>query len=515
MAGKLAKAHMTPPALMDLANPADIRGDAGAVGFSRPHPVDAMLFCSRQYLAFFVVVFAAYWALPWRRARVGLLLAASVLFYASWNEWLAAVVCLSSTADYLLARGMDRFDHPRWRKTFLALSLGMNLALLGWFKYANFFLRSLEEALTALGATASLPVLKIIIPIGISFYTFEAISYTVDVYRRRIPAEKNFSHFLLFILFFPHLIAGPIVRARDFLPQIARAKRWDWARLNVGVQYFLLGLFKKLVIADRMALFADPLFADPDHFNTAAHWMGVLAYALQVYCDFSGYSDMAIGSAHMLGYKLAKNFDLPYAAPNIADFWRRWHISLSSWLRDYVFMPLGGSREGRWRTYCNLMVSFTVCGLWHGAAWPYIVFGVVQGLLLIGHRIWQEFCEQRPALERLLATLPGLVLRIAVTFTVFCLTLVIFRSPTLSGGLDMFGHMFWRHAGGGLPLPTVALWLPGLIVLVAHVAVDRGWWRRPFLAMPSPLRGLAYALTLAVALLFNPGVDGIFIYFQF
>ena len=474
-----------------------------------------MLFCSRQYLVFFVAVFVAYWALPRRQARVWLLLTASVLFYATWNQWLAAVVCLSSTADYLLARGMDRFDRPRWRQALLALSLAMNLALLGWFKYANFFLRSLEDALTALGATASLPVLKIILPIGISFYTFEAISYTVDVYRRRIAAEKNLGHFLLFILFFPHLIAGPIVRARDFLPQISRTKRWDWARMNVGVQYFLLGLFKKLVIADRMALFADPLFADPDHFNTAAHWAGVLAYALQVYCDFSGYSDMAVGSAHMLGYKLAKNFDLPYAAPNIADFWRRWHISLSSWLRDYVFLPLGGSRAGGWRTYRNLMVSFTVCGLWHGANWPYIVFGVVQGLLMSGHRIWQQFCKGRPALDRLLTTWPGTALRIAATFTVFCLTLVIFRSPTLTSGFDMLRHMFFRHVGGGHSLPLVALWLPALMIFIGHVAAARNGWRRPFLALPSPLRGLAYALTLTFALLFNPGSDAAFIYFQF
>jgi alginate O-acetyltransferase complex protein AlgI len=481
----------------------------------------SMLFCSRQYLLFFVAVFTVYWALPLRRGqglrqvRIWLLLAASVYFYASWNKWLASVVCISSTADYLLARGMDRFQHPRWRQTMLGLSLIMNLALLGWFKYANFFLRSLEEAVTAVGGTASLPVLKIIVPIGISFYTFEAISYTVDVYRRRIPAEKSFSHFLLFILFFPHLIAGPIVRARDFLPQIGRDKRWDWARLNVGVQFFLLGLVKKLVIADRMALFADPLFADPNHYNTAAHWSGVLAYALQVYCDFSGYSDMAIGSAHMLGYKLAKNFDLPYAAPNLADFWRRWHISLSSWLRDYVFLPLGGSRDGGWRTYRNLFVSFTLCGLWHGAAWPYVVFGVVQGLLMSGHRLWQQFCKTRTALDRLLTSPPGTALRIAVTFTTFCLTLVIFRAPTLAGGMEMLRNMFWRHAGGGHSLSLVALWLPALAILLAHLAASQHDWRRPFLALPSPVRGMAYALTLSFALLFNPGAETAFIYFQF
>lgn len=474
-----------------------------------------MLFCSRQYLLFFVAVFAAYWTLPWPRVRIWLLLVASVGFYASWNTWLAAVVCLSATADYLFARGMDHVRDRRGRQALLGLSLTMNLALLAWFKYANFFLRSLEDTLTALGASASMPVLKIIVPIGISFYTFEAISYTVDVYRRRIAAEKCFSHFLLFILFFPHLIAGPIVRARDFLPQIGRQKRWDWARLNLGVQFFLLGLFKKLVIADRMALFADPLFANPDHFNTAAHWSGVLAYALQVYCDFSGYSDMAIGSAHMLGYKLAKNFDLPYAAPNIADFWRRWHISLSSWLRDYVFQPLGGSRAGEWKTYRNLFISFTICGLWHGAAWPYVVFGVIQGLLVSVHRAFHQFCQARPLLDRLLASHPGTALRIAATFVTFCLTLVIFRAPTLASGLAMLGHMFTRHSGGGHSLSMLALWLPALVIYIAHLAAEEGSWRRPFMSLPSPVRGLAYAATLTLALLFNPGADTAFIYFQF
>jgi alginate O-acetyltransferase complex protein AlgI len=485
-------------------------------GFSAsPNRQVLMLFCSRQYLLFFAVVFVAYWALPRQKARVGLLLAASLFFYASWNKWLAAGVCASSVGDYLLARGMDHFHRPHGRRILLGLSLAMNLGLLAWFKYVNFFLRSLEDALTALGSTASLPVLKVIVPIGISFYTFEAINYTVDVYRRRIPAEKSLPGFLLFVLFFPHLIAGPIVRARDFLPQIGRDKRWDWARLNVGVQYFLLGLFKKLVIADRMALYADPVFANHEHFNTAAHWTAMLAYALQVYCDFSGYSDMAVGSAHMLGYKLAKNFDLPYAAANIADFWRRWHISLSSWLRDYVFFPLGGSRGSRWQTYRNLFISFTVCGLWHGAAWPYVVFGAIQGMLLIVHRRWQEFCERRPTLDGLLQTGPGTAARIALTFTVFCLTLVIFRATTLADGFGMLGCMFWRHSGGGHTLPALALWLAALIVYVGHVAAAQGRWRRPFIALPSPLRGLAYALTLSSALLFNPGADKAFIYFQF
>jgi len=474
-----------------------------------------MLFCSKQYLLFFVVVFAVYWTLPWRRARVWLLLGASFYFYASWNEWLATIVCVSSLFDYLLARGMDVSRSPRGRRTLLGLSLAMNLGILAYFKYANFFLASLENSLTAVGATVSLPVLKVILPIGISFYTFEAISYTVDVYRRRIPAEKNLAHFMLFILFFPHLVAGPIVRARDFLPQIARWKRWDWTRLNVGVQFLLLGLFKKLAIADRMSQFVDPVLAAPEQFNTGALWAVTLAYAYQVYCDFSGYSDMAIGSAHMLGFKLAKNFDLPFMSPNIAEFWRRWHISLSSWLRDYVFMPLCGGGGTRWQFDRSMFLTMVLCGLWHGASWTYVVFGAIHGLLLAGHRVFRELCQKRPAIDRVLKSPLGTSLRMTVTFTTVCLTLVVFRATTLSAGFGMLAHMFSRHSGAGLPMPIVGLWLTALVMYFGHMLTYLGWWRGPFAAAPAPMRGCVYAVALSLALLLDPGADKAFIYFQF
>src|ERR1043166_282 len=308
-----------------------------------------MLFCSQQFLIFFLVVFAVYWVIPWRQARVVLLLIASFYFYASWSAWLALVIAVSATMDYLVARGMDASSSRRVRLSLLVGSLVMNLGLLCYFKYANFFLASLQEALHRAGAEASFPVLSVILPIGISFYTFEAINYTVDVYRRHVRAERNLLHFMLFILFFPHLVAGPIVRARDFLPQIHRPKRWSWGRLHLGCQFFVMGLFKKLAIADQMAQYADPVFQNPSQYGSGAVWFATIAYALQIYGDFSGYSDMALGAAHMLGYKLARNFNMPYLAANVAEFWHRWHISLSTWLRDYLFIPLGGSRGGTWR----------------------------------------------------------------------------------------------------------------------------------------------------------------------
>src|SRR5262245_54760447 len=287
-----------------------------------------MLFCTSKFLVFFLVVFLAYWALPWPRARLWLLLGASYYFYASWNASLARLIFLTTVCDYFIARGMEATAVPWRRRALMLLSVVGNLSVLCYFKYANFFLDSLRDALTTAGASASIPVLSVVLPVGISFYTFEAISYTVDVYRGKIPAERNLDHFLMFILFFPHLVAGPIVRASDFLPQIDRPKHLTWSRFAVGGRQVVLGLFKKMVIADRMAMVVAPVFANPDGFQTAVVWMAAVAYSIQIYCDFSGYSDIALGTARVLGYRLAINFDMPFAATNISDLWRRWHISL-------------------------------------------------------------------------------------------------------------------------------------------------------------------------------------------
>ncbi len=474
-----------------------------------------MLFCSQAFFVFFTLVFLTYWAIPWQRARVWLLLAASFCFYASWSAWLALLVSSTTAMDYLIARGMDATAGPRRRKLLLLLSLTVNLGLLCYFKYANFFLESLEEALRAAGASASFPTLSVILPFGISFYTFEAISYTVDVYQRRIRAERNLANFMLFILFFPHLVAGPIVRGRDFLPQVQRRKRWSWLRAELGAKLFLLGLVKKLVIADRMAMFADPIFQDPAAYKTGALWIAVFAYALQVYGDFSGYSDMALGTAHLLGYRLARNFDLPYLAPNITDFWRRWHISLSSWLRDYLFIPLGGGQGGTWRTARNLMITMTLCGLWHGAKWTFVVFGAVQGALLIGHRSFRRWCRQRPRLDRLLASVPGTALRVALTFLVFSTSLVIFRCGTLGEAWVMLGRLLVPRGGLGEPLAASGFALTVAVVALGHALAWRGLGAKLLKRLPAPVQGFGYAATLALALVLAPGAGRAFIYFQF
>jgi alginate O-acetyltransferase complex protein AlgI len=474
-----------------------------------------MLFCSPLYLAFFLTVFALHWALPWHRARVALLVVASFAFYATFNEWLAVLVCVSTAADYLVARGLDASASPRLRRLLLAVSVVGNLGLLCYFKYVNFFLRSAEDGLRLAGCSASLPVLRVLLPVGISFYTFEAINYTVDVYRRRLPAEKNLFHFLLFILFFPHLVAGPIVRARDFLPQIARPKRWSWPRAHLGVQFFALGLFKKLAVADRLALFADPVFGDPHRYGSAAAWVAMLAYAVQVYCDFSGYSDMAIGSAHLLGYKLAKNFDMPYLAPNIAEFWRRWHISLSTWLRDYLFIPLGGSRGGRWRTCRNLLLTMTLGGLWHGAAWTFVAWGALHGLLLIAHRGLQAFCKTRPRLDGLFQSRPGTVLRVAAMFGCVCAGWVFFRAATFGAAAEVLKRLALPHAGLPAPPQPHTFWWVAVGVMACHALGGSGAWKRLAGRLPPPVLGLGYAAAAALALVLAPEVGKAFIYFQF
>jgi alginate O-acetyltransferase complex protein AlgI len=474
-----------------------------------------MLFCSQEFLLFFTAVFTLYWAMPWHRARVWLLLAASFYFYANWNRWLAGLICATTVMDYWIARRLEASTSPARRRWLLGASLVVNLGLLAYFKYANFFLRSLEDVLEAAGASASLPVLRVILPVGISFYTFEAINYTVDVYRGKLRAERHLGNFMLFILFFPHLIAGPIVRAHDFLPQIHRRKRWDWPQLNLGMQYFVLGMVKKLVVADRMALYVDPVFAHPAGYGTGALWLATLAWAMQVFCDFSGYTDMALGTAHLLGYKLAQNFNLPYLAANIADFWRRWHMSLSGWLRDYLFIPLGGSRGGRLKTARNLLVTMALGGLWHGASWPYVVFGCLQGGLLIVHRAFRTLCAARPRLDRGLQTAAGTALRVALTFAVFCCTLVVFRAPTVSAGLGMLRTMLVPQAAAALRLPAGGIWWTLALVALGHFLGYRGRWKTLAARLPEPVLGCGYAAALALAFLLAPDASKVFIYFQF
>jgi alginate O-acetyltransferase complex protein AlgI len=276
-----------------------------------------------------------------------------------------------------------------------------------------------------------------------------------------------------------------------------------------------MGLFKKLVIADRMAQYADPVFANPSLYHSGAVWLAVLAYALQIYCDFSGYSDMALGAAHLLGYKLAQNFNMPYLAANIAEFWRRWHISLSSWLRDYLFIPLGGSRGERWQTFRNLLITMTLGGLWHGASWTFVLWGLLHGFLLVGHRLFRDFCQVRPRLDRVLQTLPGAAVCVGFTCLCVCLGWVLFRATTFGIAAEVFKRLAVPHTGSGLPLALDGLWVIVVVVALAHVLAQRGLWKRLLERLPAPALGCGYAAALTAILVLAPESSNVFIYFQF
>jgi alginate O-acetyltransferase complex protein AlgI len=474
-----------------------------------------MLFTTHEYAFFFLAVLAVYWAMPWHRLRVYLLLAASFYFYATWNEWLALLVTGTATLDYFLARGMEVAKTRGARRLMAGTSIAVNLGVLGFFKYTNFFLESLYDLLGR--GESDRFLLSVIVPFGISFYTFEAISYTVDVYNGRIKAERNLPNFLLFILFFPHLVAGPIVRAKDFLRQAHRPKRWSWLRAQHGVTLIVLGLFKKLAIADFMAIYSDRVWdphQDPTTLSTQSAWMAVIAFTIRVYCDFSGYSDMALGCAHLFGYKLTVNFRMPYLSANIAEFWRRWHISLSNWLRDYIFIPLGGSRGSFWFTARNLIITFGLGGLWHGAKWSWLVWGLLHAVMLIGHRAFRQFAEARPMLKTALETQAGTVLRILVTLFFVTISMA-FAQPSLHSALTVVRKMFVPEAGGGLPVDQNRLWWTVQLVIAAHMIVAFGLWKWLYKRTPGPVIGAACAVLFVVSQVLSPDTTKAFVYFQF
>jgi len=355
-----------------------------------------MAFNSFLFLMFFVAVVAATWLLRRRvRPRNLFLLAASYYFYACWDWRFLGLILISTIVDYSCGLALKIEPHEvgrpvirnRRRKMILLISLVTNLGLLGFFKYFNFFVDSTAALLASVGLHPNLPSLRIILPVGISFYTFQTLSYTIDLYRGLLPTERNPLNFALYVAFFPQLVAGPIERARVLLPQLAAVRPVTYERLGSGLYLILWGLFKKTVIADNVAVFADMTFASkPDSGLFAL--LGVVAFTIQIYCDFSAYSDIARGSARILGFDLMLNFNLPYFCTNVGEFYRRWHISLSTWLRDYLYIPLGGSRVAQGRLYYNLMLTMVLGGLWHGASWTFVLWGTFQGVLLCVHRLF-------------------------------------------------------------------------------------------------------------------------------
>jgi alginate O-acetyltransferase complex protein AlgI len=333
--------------------------------------------------------------------------------------------------------------------------------------------------------------------------------------RGKVPAERNLLNFLLFITFFPHLVAGPLVRARHFLPQTRRTHRWHWGRAHLGVGLFVLGLFKKLAVADRMAQYVDPVFFNPEIYGSYATWAAVLAYSLQIYCDFSGYSDLALGAAHLLGYKLSQNFNLPYLAVNVSDFWRRWHISLSSWLRDYLFVPLGGSRHGARLTAENLLITMTLGGLWHGASWTFVAWGAYHGVLLILRRAFQGVCKPWPLIDRAFQSVPGTAVRVALTFLCVAFGWVLFRAVTFQSAMTVFARLLVPRDGYRTPVHDSGLWYTVALVAVCHALCQTRLWPQMARRLPTPVLGFGYALAASLALTLNLDTGAAFIYFRF
>lgn len=385
-----------------------------------------MIFQSIEYLIFLVCVLALYFWLP-RRGQNALLVAASCVFYGWVHPWYLILIGITTIFDWVCARGMEDSRTAARRKAFFITSITVNFAILGVFKYLGFFVSSTASALSSIGVMASPWVLHIALPAGISFFTFQSVSYAVDVYRGRTRACRSLLDYATFVTFFPQLVAGPIERAHHMLPQYAQPREVRLEGIRTGFVLLLWGLLQKVAIADSAALIADKVFALGDA-SFPVLWGGVLAFGVQIYADFSGYTDMARGSARLLGIDLCRNFDHPYLAQSPGEFWRRWHISLSSWFRDYVYIPLGGSRRGEWRTARNLIITFFLSGLWHGAAWNYVVWGGYHGVLVA---LWPSLAA-RVALLNGKGGAAGVALRVGITFVLMHFGWLMFREHSLA-----------------------------------------------------------------------------------
>jgi alginate O-acetyltransferase complex protein AlgI len=388
-----------------------------------------MLFNSLQFLFFFGIVTIVYFLLPNKLRWIHLLLA-SCYFYMVFIPAYILILGFTIIVDYIAGIMISKSEGGR-RKLFLIFSLIANIGMLAFFKYYNFFNDNISEGLTIFGTTSPLPHLSILLPIGLSFHTFQAVSYTIEVYRKNCPAERNFVTYALYVMFFPQLVAGPIERPNNLLPQFHAKHDFDVERLKSGLMQMAFGFFKKVVIADRLAIVVDQAYGNISLQNGSTLAIATVCYAFQIYCDFSGYTDIAIGAARILGIKLMDNFNMPYLARSVTDFWKRWHISLSSWLRDYLFMPLSlNMRNTRLGLYVALLITFLVCGLWHGANWNFLIWGLIHGVFMVLNVII-DIIKKRKKIS-LLKNGTGKVISTLFTFLVVCFAWIFFRSTTIT-----------------------------------------------------------------------------------
>jgi alginate O-acetyltransferase complex protein AlgI len=474
-----------------------------------------MIFTSFEFILFFLLVVGLRSRLTNFSAEKWFLLAASYVFYMSWSVPCVTLILFTSAVDYYVGKGLGRIDRHSWRTLLLTASVVLNLGLLAFFKYTNFLLDNLWWGLNLAGAQLPPVHYNILLPAGISFFTFQSMSYTIDVYRGVLKPCPNLRDFLLFVAFFPQLVAGPIVRAASFLPQLARRVRASVLDIETGLAFFALGAVKKAVLSDQIAGPVETIFAAPAQFDAVTLLQGVVGYALQIYCDFSGYTDMAIGCARMMGFRFMENFRMPYSSANITEFWRRWHISLSTWLRDYLYISLGGNRRGVRRTYVNLLATMLLGGLWHGASWNFIIWGGLHGAALAAHKWWQT---RFGAGRRFHHPIPAFVFRAgawALTLTVVLVGWIFFRAQSLASAATYLARIVaWDTTGTRMLSPQILGAFAGVAVVHLLVSKDRNWAEEiPHCAVP--WRVLAYA-GLAILLVCLAATDAApFIYFQF
>lgn len=459
-----------------------------------------MLFNSTHFIVFLACVVVAYHHMSLQQRRY-LLLIASYTFYWVWSVPFSLLLVASTVTDYAAARVIDASTSQARRRMALLFSIVTNLGLLGIFKYADFF----SDTTNSILGTDLLPQLNWVLPLGISFYTFQTMSYTIDVYRGVLPARRSLIDVALYVSFFPQLVAGPIVRADVLMPQLCQQHTVDWVAIRRGLGLIMWGLAKKVYVADSMAHIVNEVYGSPATYSGGALLMATYAFAIQIYCDFSGYTDIAIGAALLLGIRLPKNFDAPYLSCSIREFWRRWHISLSTWLRDYLYIPLGGSRKGVSRTYISLMVTMLLGGLWHGAGWHWVVWGGLQGAMMSIERALG--ISERPPQQMFVR-----VLRWFIVLHLVCLSWVFFRASDVTEALYILRRIATMATGD-----TIAL-VPA-IVLLGLIAAELLGVRQKFLAMlqsrPTVTRWLAYAAVLILVLTYARASNPEFIYFQF
>src|SRR6266404_2698712 len=473
-----------------------------------------MLFNSLTFIVFFVIVVTLYWSIGSWTARKNLLVVASYLFYGAWNPPFAALLFSTTAMDFWLGRQIVKAQNPSAKKRWLVASVCMNLSMLGFFKYGNFLLENFQWLLARGGVIYQPPHLDILLPVGISFYTFHSLSYTLDIYRGVLHPTRSLRDFVLAVSFFPQLVAGPIVRAGDFLPQLVTAPGLRVGQFMWGLLLMTLGLFEKIVLADTMLSgSADRVFGYAGPLVALDSWLGVMAFAGQIFFDFAGYSICAIGAALCLGFHLKDNFRFPYAAIGFSDFWRRWHISLSTFLRDYLYIPLGGNQVRPVRAAINLVIVMFLGGLWHGAAWTFVVWGLLHGSYLVVERVIRVLFENKEWASNLATRLfAGFA-----TYTAVCIAWVFFRASDFTIAARMLRGMFGGHPHGDAILSTREMSQIGIVtacMMLVHWSLRESNIETAVTRLPRWIVTAAWAL-MACAIILTQGSSNAFIYFQF